>query len=161
MMEPFKTLEVNDQIAAYESIYLAQGNDLIKTDRMGAGKSIEGRSPYLDHRITELMAKMSNDQKFSKTYSKYFLKEYGLKFFEKDQMFKKKSMPTMPIGEWIKGPLKDWAIASLEGLDKSRYNVKESLNLLNEHCSGIYDHTRSLRTLLITSAWMSQKPNKQ
>ena len=82
------------------------------------------------------------------------------KFFEKDQMFKKKSMPTMPIGEWIKGPLKDWAIASLEGLDKSRYNVKESLNLLNEHCSDIYDHTRSLRTLLITSAWMSQKPNK-
>lgn len=160
MMEPFKKLKSNDQIAAYESIYLAQGNNLIKTDRMGAGKSIEGRSPYLDHRITELMAKMSNNQKFSKTYSKYFLKEYGLKFFEKDQMFKKKSMPTMPIGEWIKGPLKDWAIASLEGLDKSRYNVKESLSLLNEHCSGIYDHTRSLRTLLITSAWMSQKPNK-
>ena len=67
----------------------------------------------------------------------------------------------MPIGEWIKGPLKDWAVASLEELDKSRYNVEESLILFNEHCSGIHDHTRSLRTLLITSAWMSKKTNKQ
>ena len=159
MMKPFKSLEVNDQIAAYESVYLAQGNNLIKTDRMGAGKSIEGRSPYLDHRITELMAKINNDQKVSKLYGKYFLKKYGLKFFDENQMFKKKSMPTMPIGEWIKGPLKDWAITSLEELDQSRYNVQECLNLFNEHCSNIRDHTRSLRTLLITSAWMKQKSN--
>jgi len=159
MMTPFNSLEVNDQIAAYESVYLAQGNNLIKTDRMGAGKSIEGRSPYLDHRITELMAKIRNDQKFSKLYGKYFLKKYGLRFFDENQMFKKKSMPTMPIGEWIKGPLKDWAITSLEELDQSRYNVKECLNIFNEHCSNILDHTRSLRTLLITSAWMKQKSN--
>ena len=38
---------------------------------------------------------------------------------------------------------------------------QDLINLGNEHCSGIHDHTRSLRTLLITSAWMSQKPNKQ
>ena len=69
-------------------------------------------------------------------------------------MFRKKSMPTMPIGEWIKGPLKGWAHDRLSELDPSRYNVVGAIALLDEHNSGKANHTRALRTLIMSSAWL-------
>mgnify|MGYP003499485165 FL=1 len=62
--------------------------------------------------------------------SKYFLKDYGTRFFDRDFMFRKKSMPTMPIGEWVKGPLYGWAVDTLRMLDPSRYNVDAALQML-------------------------------
>ena len=58
LIEPFDGLSPIDQIAAYETSVLSPGNNLIKTDRMGAGMSIEGRSPFLDHRMSEMMMRM-------------------------------------------------------------------------------------------------------
>ncbi len=154
MLSPWRDLEPIDQIAAYESTVLAPGNNLIKTDRMGAGQSIEGRSPFMDHRISEAFARMPVSQKFKDGTGKYFLKKYGLRFFDHDLMFRQKSMPTMPIGEWIKGPLEDWARATLQQLDPSRYQVPQILSLFDDHKANKGNYTRELRTLLMVSNWM-------
>jgi len=150
----WRDLDPIDQIAAYECTSLGPGNNLIKTDRMGAALSIEGRSPFLDHRISEMFAKIPQSQKLQNSVSKFLLKEYGLKFFDRDLMFRKKSMPTLPIGEWIKGPLYEWALNTLETLDSSRYNVKNAIYLLNKHKQGYANHTKELRTLLMSSHWI-------
>ena len=71
--------------------------------------------------------------------SKYLLKEYGLRFFDRDLMFRKKSMPTLPIGEWIKGPLYEWALNSIKQLDPSRYNVENAIKFLNDHRNGKFN----------------------
>jgi asparagine synthase (glutamine-hydrolysing) len=156
MLAPWCHLEPIDQVAAYESTVLAPGNNLIKTDRMGAGNSIEGRSPFMDHRVSEMFARMPVSQKIANGNGKHFLKKYGLGFFDEDLMFRKKSMPTMPIGEWIKGPLKSWAHNTLSELDPSRYNVMGAVALLKEHNEGKANHTRALRTLLMSSAWLKK-----
>jgi asparagine synthase (glutamine-hydrolysing) len=159
MCEPWRTLEPIEQIAAYETGYLMPGNNLIKTDRMGAGLSIEARAPFLDHRLSELFARMPVAQRFRDGAGKYCLKSYGRRFFDEDLMFRKKSMPTLPIGEWIKGSLADWARATLRELDPSRYRVDEALRVFEEHVAGQANHTRELRTLLTTSVWMQQLKN--
>lgn len=155
LMDPYAHLSAIDQIASYEAAVLGPGNNLIKTDRMGAGLSIEGRSPFLDHRMSELMTLMPMEQRFNGDVSKYFLKKFGLRHFDKDFMFRRKSMPTLPIGEWIKGPLKDWAHDTIADLDPSRYQVANARTLLEKHVSGEANNTRELRTLLTTSVWMS------
>ena len=152
----WRHLEPIDQIVAYECTSLSPGNNLIKTDRMGASMSIEGRSPFLDHRISEAFARTPNNQKLKDGFSKYFLKKYGLRHFPEDLMFRKKSMPTMPIGEWIKGPLSGWAEDTLRMLDPARYNVEGALALFADHKTGKANHTRELRTLLMTATWMRQ-----
>lgn len=154
VLTPYRHLEPIEQVAAYESSMLSPGNNLIKTDRMGAGNSIEGRSPFMDHRISEIFARMPVSQKFHDGRGKFFLKKFGLRYFDKDLMFRKKSMPTMPIGEWIKGPLNGWARERLSELDPSRYNVLGALRLLSQHSSGQFNHTQSLRTLLMSSVWL-------
>ena len=65
-------------------------------------------------------------------------------------------MPTLPIGEWIKGPLYEWALNSLEELDSSRYNIKNALLFLKKHRNGEANYTKELRTLLMSSHWINQ-----
>lgn len=154
LLAPWRGLDPVDQIAAYEITALAPGNNLIKTDRMGAGQSIEGRSPFMDHRISEAFARMPVTQKQKDGTGKHFLKQFGLRHFGQDLMFRGKSMPTMPIGEWIKGPLQDWAQETLRGLDPARYDVPAVLGLLDDHQRGRANHTRELRTLLMAGAWL-------
>ncbi|MGI9405385.1 MAG: asparagine synthetase B family protein, partial [Hyphomicrobiaceae bacterium] len=155
LMGPYSHMDPIDQIASYEAGILGPGNNLIKTDRMGASLSIEGRSPFLDHRMSDLMSQMPAEQRFNGDVSKYFLKKFGLRHFEKDFMFRKKSMPTLPIGEWIKGPLKDWAHDTITDLDPARYQVANARTLLENHISGAANNTRELRTLLTASVWMA------
>lgn len=156
LLADWRHLDPIDQIVAYECTSLSPGNNLIKTDRMGAGMSIEGRSPFMDHRITEAFAKVPQTQKLRDSVSKYFLKDYGMRFFDRDFMFRKKSMPTMPIGEWVKGSLHEWAVDTLRLLDPSRYNVDEALNMLEEHRLEKANYTRELRTLFMSAIWMQK-----
>ncbi len=155
----WRHLDPIDQIAAYECNSLGPGNNLIKTDRMGAALSIEGRSPFLDHRISEAFAQIPQSQKLRNSVSKYLLKEYGLRFFDRDLMFRQKSMPTLPIGEWIKGPLYEWALDSIKKLDQSRYNIENAISFLNKHRDGEINYTRELRTLLMSSHWINNLKN--
>lgn len=156
LLSPWSDLQTIDQVSAHETMLLLPGNNLIKTDRMGAGQSIEGRSPFMDHRVSEMMSRMPLAQKTSQGIGKYFLKQYGMRFFEKDHMFRKKSKPTMPIGEWIKDPLRDWAHGVLSDLDQDRYNVLGVLQMFEDHVAEKANHTRELRTLLMASSWMKK-----
>lgn len=154
ILAPWRHLDPIDQIAAYECTSLSPGNNLIKTDRMGAGLSIEGRSPFADHRVSEAFARLPVTDKIRDGVSKFYLKDFGLRHFDRDLMFRKKSMPTMPIGEWIKGPLEGWARETLGQLDPSRYNVAGALALFEDHKAGKANYTRELRTLLMSARWM-------
>lgn len=155
ILEPWTDLEPIEQIQAYECTSLMPGNNLVKGDRMGACWSTEGRAPFLDHRITELFVKLPVNQKFNDGYGKYYLKEYATKTFSRDLIFKKKTMPTTPIGEWIKGPLYDWAHSLLSSNKDVRFNTCEMVKLLDEHKEGVRNNTRELRTLLMTQIWLN------
>ncbi|MEM8789046.1 MAG: asparagine synthase (glutamine-hydrolyzing) [Pseudomonadota bacterium] len=156
ILAPWRGAEPVDQVAAYECTALGPGNNLIKTDRMGAGLAIEGRSPFMDHRISEMLARAPAAEKQRDGIGKYVLKDYALRHFPRDHIFRPKSMPTMPIGEWIKDPLRDWARARLDALDPVRYDRAAAFALFDDHVAGRANHTRPLRTLLMVSEWMAR-----
>ncbi len=156
LVEPYERLDPVDQIVAYESTSLLPGNNILKGERMAAAWSVEARSPMLDHRVSETFVRLPNDQKFADGYSKYYLKSYAATKLPHDHIFKKKSMPTVPIGEWMKTTLHDWAYDALARADQTYINRKDALALLDEHTSGAHNHTRALRTLVMTQLWMEQ-----
>jgi asparagine synthase (glutamine-hydrolysing) len=142
-----------DKVTNFEVTKLMPGNNLVKSDRMGAAFSMEGRSPFLDHRVTEYLCGLQSSVKQRGGVGKWFLKEYGSRFYSRDHMFRKKSMPTLPIGNWLQGPLYSWASDSFSKLDDRYYNIGGCLDLLREHVDGKRNHTRALRTLLAVSVW--------
>ena len=154
ILEPWQHLDPIEQIVAYECTSLLPGNNLIKGERMGAAWLIEGRGPMLDHRISEFFIRLPVDQKFRDGISKYYFKKYAATKFPHELIFKKKTMPTVPIGEWIKSSLYDWARDTLASGDDTYINRKAALALLEEHKAGIRNHTRPLRTLIMTQVWL-------
>ncbi|MDE3016200.1 MAG: asparagine synthase (glutamine-hydrolyzing) [Pseudomonadota bacterium] len=154
ILDPWRELEPVDQIVAYECTSLMPGNNLVKGDRMGACWSTEGRAPLIDHRISELFVRLPVNQKFKDGIGKYYLKNYAATKFPRPLIFKEKTMPTLPIGEWMKTTLYDWARSTLARADGSYINSGAALALLEEHKSGAKNHTRALRTLLMTQLWL-------
>ena len=156
MIQPWSDLEPMEQVAAYELNYLMPGTNAVKGDRMGACWSIEGRAPFLDHRVSEMFARLPITSKFYQGTGKYFLKQAAARYFDHDFVFRPKTMPTLPIGEWIKAPLFQWARDVLALPDGGRFDQKELHVMLDEHRSGLHNHTRQLRTLLMTKLWLQE-----
>ncbi|MDX2112970.1 MAG: asparagine synthase (glutamine-hydrolyzing) [Alphaproteobacteria bacterium] len=153
-LAPFGHMSLIDQIVAFETTSLLPGNNLLKGERMGAAWSTEVRSPLMDHRISELFVCLPSSQKFADGYSKFYFKNYAATKFPREFIFREKTMPTMPIGEWIKAPLYDWAHELLARHDGSIMNTKAALAMLAEHKEGKANHTKHLRTMLMTQLWL-------
>lgn len=156
MVQPYADLEPMEQVAAYELNYLMPGNNSVKGDRMGACWSIEGRAPFLDHRVSEMLARLPITSKFLHGTGKHLLKQLAARYYDHDFVFRPKTMPTLPIGEWIKAPLYQWARDTLALPDGGRFDRNELHVMLDEHRAGLHNHTRQLRTVLMTKLWLQE-----
>ncbi len=154
IIEPWQDLDPVEQVIAYECTSLMPGNNLVKGDRMGAGWSTEGRSPFLDHRVMELFTRLPVGRKIQEGVGKAYLKAYAAKIFPEQFVYGKKRMPTTPIGNWLQGPLYGWAKSVIESETNGIFNRPAVSALLEEHRSGAANHTRSLRTILMAHLWL-------
>jgi asparagine synthase (glutamine-hydrolysing) len=69
----------------------------------------------------------------------------------------------IPVGQWLRGPLRDWAEALLdEGRlgDEGYLDVAQTRRLWREHQDGVRDWTSRLWNILMFQAWLaSQAPH--
>jgi asparagine synthase (glutamine-hydrolysing) len=135
---------------------LLDGNNLVKPDRMGMANSIEARMPLLDYRIVEFVSKLPSEYKVRDNVTKYIFKKLAERILPRDIVYRKKQMFTVPIGEWLKNDLKDFAFKILldkKTLDRGYFNEQYVRNMLEEHVGNKSNYTRQLRLLLIIELW--------
>ena len=157
ILAPWESLEPMEQVAAYELTSLMPGNNELKGDRMGAAWSIEGRSPLLDHRVSELFVRLPLEEKFKNGVGKAYLKEYALRAFPRDFIYRPKTMPTMPIGEWVKSSLYEWTRETFSYRpDDGIFKTSALLKMLDDHRAGKRNHTSQIRTVLMTKLWLKE-----
>lgn len=77
---------------------------LVKTDRMLMAFGVEGRVPYLDHRVVEFGLSLKDSLKVQGRTGKWFLKHWMTRLLPCDLLFKRKSGFTVPIKDWLDGP---------------------------------------------------------
>jgi asparagine synthase (glutamine-hydrolysing) len=82
-------------------------NLLVKADRMMMAFSLEGRVPYLDHRIVEFGLSLPDDLKVTRGAGKLFLKRWAEQFLPRDHLYLKKRGFHVPVGEWLRGEVLD------------------------------------------------------
>jgi asparagine synthase (glutamine-hydrolysing) len=76
-------------------------NLLVKLDRMLMGWGLEGRVPFLDHRVVEFGLSLPDSLKIKGKHGKYFLKTWATRFLPKNHVFAQKRGFYVPIGEWL------------------------------------------------------------
>jgi asparagine synthase (glutamine-hydrolysing) len=74
---------------------------LVKCDRMLMGFALEGRVPYLDHRIVELGLALSDRAKISGKLGKLFLRRWGERYIPDGHLWARKKGFTVPVAQCL------------------------------------------------------------
>jgi len=80
---------------------------LQKVDRATMTASLEGREPYLDHRLIEWAARLPDHYKYHKGEKKYILKEILHQYIPKEMMDRPKMGFAIPIANWLQNDLRE------------------------------------------------------
>ena len=136
-------------------------NDILtKVDRASMGNSLETRIPFLDNRVVEYAWQIPLDYKLKKTnnkvINKWILKEILYKYIPEEFFDRPKSGFGIPLGEWFRGPLKEWAEDLISENLLKKYNLIDSKivqNIWNEHLSGKKNNEHALWSILIFQSW--------
>lgn len=133
---------------------------LCKVDRASMAVSLETRVPYLDHRVAELAARIPLALKVRNGRGKHILRELLYREVPRELFERPKAGFSVPIGEWIKGPLRPWAE---ELLNSSRMASEGWLDPAiirrrwTDHLSGRQDSTAAIWAVLMFQAWLKEQ----
>ncbi len=75
---------------------------LMRVDKMGMATSIEGRVPFLDHKLVECALMMPTSLKYNKGVTKYILKKIAEKMLPEEVVYRKKVGFAAPTMRWFK-----------------------------------------------------------
>ena len=133
---------------------------LVKVDRASMATSLETRVPFLDHRVVELALRIPVDQKIVGTRGKEVLRKILYKYVPKKLIDRPKQGFGIPLGEWLRGPLREWAedLISKERLSKEGFFEAEMIHeRWNEHLSGKRNWEHSLWNVLMFQSWLESQ----
>lgn len=139
-----------------------EGDMLVKVDRASMLCSLECRSPFLDHRLMEYTYHLPDDYLIYKGNKKRILKDTFKDLLPEGFFNSPKSGFEIPVGEWLRGPLKKDLLDTLSdtNLQKTElFNIKYIKQLIDEHISNKANHARQLWTLYCFQKWFKKNIN--
>jgi asparagine synthase (glutamine-hydrolysing) len=131
---------------------------LCKVDRAAMAVGLETRTPFLDHRVAELAWQMPLNIQMNNGHGKWPLRQVLYRYVSPEILERPKAGFAIPIGQWLRGPLKPWAesLLSQKRLDEDGYFYSAPIRKKwTEHLSGSHDHTASLWAVIMFQAWLS------
>jgi asparagine synthase (glutamine-hydrolysing) len=143
--------------AAWADIHTYLPDDLlVKVDIASMAHGLEARSPLLDHKLMEWAARIPSAQKMESRVTKSILKSALEPFLPNDILYRPKMGFGVPIDEWLKGELKEFAydtLLSTQARQRGIITPAYVTSMLDEHCGGIRLHHTRLWALLMLELW--------
>ena len=133
---------------------------LVKVDRAAMAVSLETRAPFLDHRVVELAWRLPMSQKLRGGRGKDVLRRVLDRYVPRALIERPKQGFGVPVGAWIRGPLRDWAEALLAPdrlAADALLRPRPIRRCWAEHLEGGQDWSDLLWSVLMLQAWREQE----
>ncbi len=131
---------------------------LVKVDRATMAVGLEARVPLLDHRVLEFAWQLPLHMKVRGRTGKWLLRQVLSKYLPDSPPARPKMGFGVPVGEWVRAPLRDWA-ESLLSEDRLRREGFLDPKLAREewlrHLAGNSAGSDSVWHMLAFQAWLA------
>ncbi len=145
--------------------YLAD-DILVKVDRASMSVALEVRAPFLDHRVVEFAWSLPTELCVEavpgkrRARGKRVLRELLGRHVPEALFERRKQGFGVPIGEWLRGPLRDWAGDLLDPTRLAGQGLlcpKAVSRLWRQHQVDWRDHDNLLWSMLMFQAWLDEQ----
>ncbi len=129
---------------------------LQKVDRATMAVSLEGREPFLDHRVIEWAAQLPNEYKYFEGTKKHIVKEIVHQYIPKEMMDRPKMGFAIPIANWMMNELRDYVESFINEKiirEQGIFNWPYIEKLKNDFYNGKKEYDVKLWYLLMFQTW--------
>jgi asparagine synthase (glutamine-hydrolysing) len=148
--------EAMRQMQLWDTAGYLSDDILTKVDRASMAASLEVRVPLLDHRVVAFGWQLPDDFLIDAGGGKRILRDVLARYVPREITDRPKTGFAVPIGAWLRGPLRAWAAAKL---DPERLRAQGLIDpetvqkAWREHLSGRANRAASLWTVLMFQSW--------
>jgi asparagine synthase (glutamine-hydrolysing) len=130
---------------------------LTKVDRASMAVGLESRAPFLDHNLVEFAWRVPLDARFRHQQGKWLLRQLLHEYVPAAMVERPKMGFGVPIDQWLRGPLRDWAEQLLDSRTMQQQgwlDAKAVQRMWRAHKEGLADWQYQLWTVLMFQAWL-------
>jgi asparagine synthase (glutamine-hydrolysing) len=129
---------------------------LTKVDRASMAVALEARVPLIDHRVVEFSWRIPRQKLIRNGLSKWPLRQVLYRHVPPALVERPKMGFGIPLGEWMRGPLRDWAEALLDERRLREAGFVDAAVVRRhwaQHTAGTHNWQYPLWDILMFEAW--------
>ena len=154
---------IAERMMLLDALGYLPGDILTKVDRASMAVSLEARVPFLDPEVVKFAWGLPIGMKIRNGRTKWPLRAMLDRHLPRALVDRPKMGFGVPIGDWLRGPLREWAedlLAPAKLRERGLFRAPEVAALWSQHLSGARNHEHRLWPVLMTQAWLDHEPDR-
>lgn len=155
-------LSFAEQVMAVDALTYLPDDILAKVDRAAMAVSLETRMPFLDHRVVGFVWSLPLSLRIPDDKPKWLLRKLLYRYVPREIIDRPKQGFCAPVGEWLRGSLRDWAQALLDPArlrEEGFFDAARVERMWQQHLTGRMNWQHPLWTVLMFQAWFDAQKN--